>query len=269
MPPGTVRVTALARGAAIATHVHRFVRHLWVLAVAAILVVLVARPTIVPAAPILRNLAAIQINAVVENSSTVTAVAAKPAQTIVVQPGQTITALAKQYNISASTIEWGNQLNPTTAPKVGSTLLIPPGPGALVEVLPDETPTAFAKRVHLDPAVILEYNALTSNTPMTGGSYLQVPLTSRTDGLAHRRVFRRRAERGPGCSRSGPVQRRIPLRAVHVLRRHTTCRELERQRRQLVVERTRSSPRGTGSRRRARSSCSISDGSDTSPTSST
>jgi LysM repeat protein len=153
-----------------------------VLAVAVILVVLVARPTTVPAAPILRNLAAIQINAVVENSVTVTAVAAKPAQTIVVQPGQTLTTLAKQYDVSASTIEWGNQLNPTMVPKTGSTLLIPPGPGALVEVQPGETPTSFAKRVHLDPAVILEYNALTSNAPMTGGSYLQVPLNRAPTG---------------------------------------------------------------------------------------
>ena len=68
------------------------------------------------------------------------------------------------------------------APRVGSTLLIPPGPGALVEVLPGETPTSFAKRVHLDPAVILEYNALTSNAPMTGGSYLQVPLNHAPSG---------------------------------------------------------------------------------------
>jgi hypothetical protein len=146
-----------------------------VLAVAAVLVVLVARPTTVPAAPILRNLAAIQINAVVEDSATVTAVAARPVQTIVVQPGQTLTALAHQYAVSASSIEWGNQLGPGEVPKVGSTLLIPPGPGALVEVLPGETPTAFAKRVNLDPAVILDYNSLASNAPMTGGSFLQVP----------------------------------------------------------------------------------------------
>jgi LysM repeat protein len=155
---------------------------LWVLAVAAILVVLVARPTAVPAAPLLRNLAAIQINAVVENSSSVTAVALKPAQTVVVQPGQTIATLATQYHASPSAIQWGNQLTPTMVPKPGSALLIPPGPGALVEVLPGETPTSFAARVHLDPAVILAYNALTSNAPMNGGSFLQVPLAAAPDG---------------------------------------------------------------------------------------
>ena len=50
-------------------------RHLWVIATAAVLVVLVARPPQVPGAPELRNLAAIQINAVVENATAVTAMA--------------------------------------------------------------------------------------------------------------------------------------------------------------------------------------------------
>jgi LysM repeat protein len=152
------------------------VRHLWVLAVAAVLVVLLARPTSVPAAPMLRNLAAIQINAVVESSATLEAVALKAAQTIVVQPGQSISTIAKTYGVSASTIRWGNQLTPTMAPKPGSPLLIPPGPGALVPVLAGETPTKFAARLHLDPTVVLDYNALGNNAPLNSGTYLQVPL---------------------------------------------------------------------------------------------
>ena len=155
---------------------------MWVLGVAAILVVLVARPTAVPAAPLLRNLAAMQINAVVENSATVAVVAARPAQTVVVEPGQTIATLATQYHATPSAIQWGNRFTPTTVPKPGSALLIPPGPGALVEVLPSETPTSFAARVHLDPAVILAYNALTSNAPMDAGSFLQVPLSDAPAG---------------------------------------------------------------------------------------
>ena len=50
------------------------------IATAAVLVVLVARPAQVPAAPMLRNLAAIQINAVVENSAAVTALAVRAGQ---------------------------------------------------------------------------------------------------------------------------------------------------------------------------------------------
>lgn len=125
----------------------------------------------------LRNLAAMQINAVVMNASTVTAIAVEPVKTVVVQPGQTISTLSATYHVPTSAIQWGNQFTPYVVPKPGATVLIPPGPGALVEVLPDETPTAFAARVHLDPAVILDYNALSSNAPMLGGSYLQVPLS--------------------------------------------------------------------------------------------
>ena len=84
----------------------------------------------------LRNLAAIQINAVVENSSTVTALAVEPVKTVVVEPGQTLASLASTYHVSPSTIQWGNQLTPYVVPKPGSTLLIPPGPGALVQVRP-------------------------------------------------------------------------------------------------------------------------------------
>ncbi|HEV3283015.1 MAG TPA: CHAP domain-containing protein [Solirubrobacteraceae bacterium] len=147
-----------------------------------VLVVLVTRPIQVPGTPMLRNLAAIQINAVVENSAAVTALAVEPVKTVVVEPGETLATLSATYSVSTSAIQWGNQLTPYAVPKVGSTLLIPPGPGALVEVLPGETPTAFAARVHLDPAVILDYNALKTNAPLTAGSYLQVPLSRAPTG---------------------------------------------------------------------------------------
>jgi surface antigen len=148
-----------------------------VIATAAVLVVLVARPAQVPGAPMLRNLAAIQINAVVQNASAVTAVAVEPVKRVVLQPGQTLTSLSAAYLVPTSSIQWGNELTPNVVPKPGATLLIPPGPGALVEVRAGETPTAFAARLHLDPAVILDYNALSSNAPMLAGSYLQVPLS--------------------------------------------------------------------------------------------
>jgi len=147
-----------------------------------VLVVLVARPAQMPAAPLLRNDAAIQINAVVQNSTAITAIAVEPVKKVVVAPGQTLGTLSAAYHVPTSAIQWGNQLTPYVVPPAGSTLLIPPGPGALVEVLPGETPTAFAARLHLDPAVILDYNSLSSNSPMLAGSYLQVPLTRAPEG---------------------------------------------------------------------------------------
>jgi LysM repeat protein len=182
-----------------------------VLAVAALLVVLLARPTAVPAAPMLRNLAAIQINAVVENTATVTALAVRPPRTIVVEPGQSLATVAVAYGVTASTISWGNQLTPSKVPAAGSTLLIPPGPGALVEVLPGETPTRFAARLHLDPAVILEYNALSSNAPMTGGSYLQVPLTRAPNGSLIASYFVDAQDGVPGVPATAPLVDNFPF----------------------------------------------------------
>jgi CHAP domain/LysM domain len=174
------------------------------------LVVLLARPTAVPAAPMLRNLAAIQINAVVENSATVTALAVRPARNVVVQPGQSLAALSTAYRVSPSTIRWGNRLTPSMAPGAGSMLLIPPGPGALVEVLPGETPTQFAARMHLDPAVILEYNQLSNNAPMTAGSYLLVPLTRAPVGSLIASYFVDAGDGIPGVPAVAPLADNFP-----------------------------------------------------------
>jgi LysM repeat protein len=199
-----------SEGAAIAAHVHRLMRHLWVLAVAGMLVVLLARPTAVPAAPMLRNLAAIQINAVVENSATVTALAVRPARNVVVQPGQSLAALSTEYGVSTSTIRWGNRLTPSMVPGAGSMLLVPPGPGALVEVLPGETPTRFAARMHLDPAVILEYNRLSNNSPMTAGSFLVVPLTRAPFGSLIASFFVDAGDGIPGVPAATPLADHFP-----------------------------------------------------------
>jgi LysM repeat protein len=185
-------------------------RHLWVLAVAGMLVAVLARPTAVPAAPMLRNLAAIQINAVVENSATVTALAVQPARNVVLQPGQSLATLATQYHVPMSAIRWGNQLSQSIVPWAGSMLLIPPGPGALVEVLPGETPTRFAARIHLDPAVILEYNELTNNAPMAAGSFLLVPLSRAPVGSLIASYFVDDGDGIPGVPGAAPLADNFP-----------------------------------------------------------
>jgi LysM repeat protein len=185
-------------------------RHLWVLAVAGTLVVVLARPTAVPAAPMLRNLAAIQINAVVENSATVTALAVRPVRNVVLQPGQSLATLSTEYHVPMSAIRWGNQLTPSMAPGAGSMLLIPPGAGALVEVLPGETPTRFAARMHLDPAVILEYNGLSNNAPMAAGSFLLVPLSRAPVGALIASYFVDDGDGVPGVPGAAPLADNFP-----------------------------------------------------------
>ena len=137
-PPVTVRVTARARGAAIATHVHRLVRHLWVIATAAVLVVLVARPPRFPGRRMLRNLAAIQINAVVENAAP--SGDRRAAREDGRRPAGPDRPPSRQVPRVRIDHPWGNQLTPYIVPKAGSTAADPPGPGALVPVQAGETP---------------------------------------------------------------------------------------------------------------------------------
>jgi surface antigen len=101
--------------------------------------------------------------------------ASRPAQTVVMHSGETVDSLASQYGSNPAAIRWANALAGNAQPTAGTSLLLPPGAGALVKVIGGETPTAFAERLHLDPSLVLDYNALTSNDPLPAGTYLQVP----------------------------------------------------------------------------------------------
>ncbi|MBV8444873.1 MAG: CHAP domain-containing protein [Candidatus Dormibacteraeota bacterium] len=125
-----------------------------------------------------RAIAAVQINAVVEQPALATVVVATPARIIVVHTGDTIESLARTNGADLAATRWANGLPIGAEPSAGSTLLLPPAKGALVAVRPGETPTQFATRIGIDPAVVLDYNALTSNAPLPAGSYLQVPLSA-------------------------------------------------------------------------------------------
>ena len=164
-------------GVLIGGHSRRFLRHLWVLLSAAVLAFMVTQPKVAAeTSPFtLNRVAAIQIDAVIEQPPTAPLMVSRPAQTVVVHAGQTIDTLAAQYASNTAAIRWANGLAGNSQPAPGASLLLPPGRGALVRVVPGETPTAFAQRIHLDPSVVLDYNALTSNDPLPTGTYLQVP----------------------------------------------------------------------------------------------
>lgn len=123
----------------------------------------------------LNRIAAIQIDAVIEKPATAPLMVSRPAQTVVMHAGDSLAALGAQYGSNPAAIRWANGLAGDSEPAPGTSLLLPPGPGALVRVLAGETPTAFAERLHLDPSTVLDYNALTSNDPLPAGTYLQVP----------------------------------------------------------------------------------------------
>ncbi len=158
-------------------HSRRFLRHLWVLLSAAVLAFLVTQPgTLAGMSPLTANhLAAIQIDAVIQKPATAPLMASRPAQTVVMQSGEDVSALASKYGSTTAAIRWANDITGGNEPAAGTSLLLPPGAGALVKVQPGETPTAFADRLHLDPSAVLDYNALKTNDPLPNGIYLQVP----------------------------------------------------------------------------------------------
>ncbi|MHB8717846.1 MAG: CHAP domain-containing protein [Candidatus Dormibacteria bacterium] len=137
-------------------------------------------------------------------------IAARPAQTIVVQWGQTVETLAAVYHSDVAAIRWANGLSQAAEPAVGAALLVPPGPGALVPVLAGELPSHFATRLGLDPRVLLDYNALTRDTPRPAGSYLQVPLASAPQGALVARYFVRGANNVPEVPADPPASDGFP-----------------------------------------------------------
>lgn len=130
----------------------------------------------------LNHIAAVQIDAVIEKPSTAPLMMSRPAQTVVMHSGETVDTLATQYSSNPAAIRWANDLAGSGQPATGTSLLLPPGAGALVKVIGGETPTAFAERLHLDPSVVLDYNALTTNDPLPAGTYLQVPYDAAPTG---------------------------------------------------------------------------------------
>jgi len=129
-----------------------------------------------PSSTPLRNVDDIAVSAVIQLPPVAPIAVSRPAQTVVMPAGGTVEALSSAYHADASAIRWANHLGPGSQPGAGTSILIPPGPGALVITMPAETPTAFATRLHLDPRVVLDYNSLTADSPLPAGTYLQVPL---------------------------------------------------------------------------------------------
>jgi surface antigen len=156
----------------------RYLRHGFVVVAALALPMLVPHAVShLPSLPALASAGddASRSGATIERGASVPAIPQRPAQTIVVNRGDSIAALAGAFHADAAAMRWANQLAEDAEPAPGSTLLVPPGPGALVRVQNNERPSAFAARLGLDPRLILDYNALKADTPQAAGSWLQVP----------------------------------------------------------------------------------------------
>jgi hypothetical protein len=140
------------------------------------------------------------LTAIIERPTTAPPIAARPAQTVVVAYGQTVESLVAVHHSDVPATRWANALQSEAEPSAGSTLLLPPGAGALVRVLPGERPSQFAARIGLDPRVLLDYNALAKDAPRPPGTYLQVPISAAPTGALVGRYFARAATGVPEVS---------------------------------------------------------------------
>jgi surface antigen len=156
----------------------RFLRHGFVVMAALTLPMLVPHAVShLPSLPALASAGddASRSGATIERGASAPSIPQRPAQTIVVNKGDTLAALAASFHADAAAMRWANQLPEDSEPATGAALLVPPGPGALVQVRANEKPSSFAARLGLDPRIILDYNALRADTPQAAGSWLQIP----------------------------------------------------------------------------------------------
>ena len=151
-------------------------------------------PFIAPRLPVVASLTSAApggqiVTAVIGGVPPGAAVPVGPALTVMAPVGATVASLAAEYQRDAAAIRWANDLGPADEPLPGSTVLLPPGPGALVEVKAGELPSQLAASLLLTPSVLLAYNVLQADSPLPGGTYLQIPLSSAPPGALNSEAF--------------------------------------------------------------------------------
>ena len=92
----------------------------------------------------------------------------------VVQKGDTIASIAKQFDISANTVRFANDLSSKDTLKVGAKLVILPVTGIDYKVQKGDTISSIAKRFHADQKEILDFNDI-DGTKIKIGMDLIIP----------------------------------------------------------------------------------------------
>ena len=78
----------------------------------------------------------------------------------IVRPGDTLTAIAKMFDVSPNTILWANDLPKASSLRIGQTLTILPMTGVKDAVKKGDTLASIAKRFGADVSEIARYNGL-------------------------------------------------------------------------------------------------------------
>lgn len=85
----------------------------------------------------------------------------RPVVEYAVKKGDTLSDIANAYQVDTDDLAFANGIEDESATlSIGSTLLIPPGKGALYYVKDGDTVASVAKRFNVEAAVIMNYNRL-------------------------------------------------------------------------------------------------------------
>lgn len=93
----------------------------------------------------------------------------------VVMPGDSISTIASEYEISVSSILWENNLSAYSVIRPGDKLAILPTSGISHGVLSGENLSSIAKKYGVEESVIIETNKLTDSSKLAVGQKLIIP----------------------------------------------------------------------------------------------
>lgn len=123
-------------------------------------------------------------------------------QTIIyeVKSGDTLTSVAKMFDISKDTLRWANNLK-TDNIKPGVILIVPPIDGVLHEVKKGDTVQSLAKKYKADVDEVYNYNGLTPKSELAVGDMLMIPNGKIAAAPAAKKVTKKAGYAKDGSSR--------------------------------------------------------------------
>ncbi|OGZ07195.1 MAG: hypothetical protein A3C13_01585 [Candidatus Lloydbacteria bacterium RIFCSPHIGHO2_02_FULL_50_11] len=95
--------------------------------------------------------------------------------TYVVRDGDTLSSIAKMFDVSINTILWANNLSRYTKITIGQTLTILPISGVQYTVMKGDTISGIAKKFKGDAEEIRSYNGIIKDSDLMIGSIIIVP----------------------------------------------------------------------------------------------
>jgi murein DD-endopeptidase MepM/ murein hydrolase activator NlpD len=93
----------------------------------------------------------------------------------IVQPGDTLSSLASEFNISLETLLWANNLNKNSSLKVGQKLIVPPVSGVIHHVKENDTVARIAEIYKGKVEEIIAFNELSEQGQIYIGDIIIIP----------------------------------------------------------------------------------------------